>query len=209
MSFLKEANIAYLGAGKNEEEALSPFIFTKDNFSANVWGFASFSREASGWDGLGHTAGKDKAGYLHAGKGDAEKLKARLREQAGKESLNIVLFHGGEEWTHKPNKATRELYTGFINEGADLIIGSHPHIVQGFEWIEDKLIFWSLGNYVFSGMENTGGGDEGLLIRLGYQGKKPLYIEPFALDLSGPKVDLSPDQNLETFYRRSIELAGE
>jgi poly-gamma-glutamate synthesis protein (capsule biosynthesis protein) len=116
------------------------------------------------------------------------------------------LFHGGEEWTHKPNRATRELYTSFIREGADLIIGSHPHIVQGFEWIDDKLIFWSLGNYVFSGMENTGGGDEGLLIRLGYHGKKPLYIEPFALNLSGPKVNLSLDQKLETFYRRSIEL---
>jgi poly-gamma-glutamate synthesis protein (capsule biosynthesis protein) len=116
------------------------------------------------------------------------------------------LFHGGEEWSHKPSAATRELYTSLSGEGADLIIGSHPHIVQGFEWIENKLIFWSLGNFVFSGMENTGGGDDGLLIRLGYRGKKPLYIEPFALVLSGPKVELSPNQNLETFYRKSIEL---
>jgi poly-gamma-glutamate synthesis protein (capsule biosynthesis protein) len=209
MSFLKEANIAFLGAGTNEEEALNPFIFKKDNFSANVWGLASFSREKSGWDGLGHAAGPNKAGYLHAGKNGAEKLKARLKDYGGKESLNIVLFHGGEEWSNKPNAATRELYTGLISEGADLIIGSHPHIVQGFEWVEGKLIFWSLGNFVFSGMDDMNGAEEGVIICLGYWGKKPLYIEPFAIKLSGPIVGLDSNQELENFYRKSKELAGE
>jgi poly-gamma-glutamate synthesis protein (capsule biosynthesis protein) len=194
MNFLKEAGIAFLGAGKNEEEALSPFIFKKDGFSANVWGLASFSRESTGWDGLEHAAGSNKAGYLHADKGGAEKLKARLREQDDEESLNIVLFHGGAEWSHQPDAATRELYIGLSGEGADLIIGSHPHIIQEFEWVEDKLIFWSLGNFVFSGMEDTGGGDKGLLIRLGYLGKKPLYVEPFPVKLSGPRVELASNQ---------------
>jgi poly-gamma-glutamate synthesis protein (capsule biosynthesis protein) len=206
INFLEEAGIAFLGVGRNEAEALSPFIFEKDGFSANVWGLASFPRESTGWDGLGHVAAQDKAGFLHAGRGGAEKLKLRIREQGGKESLNIVLFHGGAEWSHRPNAATRELYTGLVSEGADLIIGSHPHIVQGFEWIGDKLIFWSLGNFVFSGMEDTGGGDEGLLIRLGYWGKKPVYIEPFAVDLSGPRVELAPSQKLEDFYRKSSVL---
>jgi poly-gamma-glutamate synthesis protein (capsule biosynthesis protein) len=209
MNYLEEAGIAFLGAGRNEEEASNPFIFEKNGFSANIWGLASFSGEISGWDGLGHAAGPDKAGYLHAGKNGAEKLKACLRDHAGKESLNIVLFHGGAEWSHKPDAATRELYPRLSSEGADLIIGSHPHIVQGFEWVEDKLIFWSLGNFVFSGMDDMDGADEGLLIRLGYRGKKPLYIEPFAIKLSGPKTELTPDQNLENFYRKSIELAGE
>jgi poly-gamma-glutamate synthesis protein (capsule biosynthesis protein) len=194
MNFLKEAGIEFLGAGKNEEEALSPFIFKKDDFSANVWGLASFAKEKTGWDGLGHVAGPNKAGYLHAGKGGAEKLKARLSEQDDKENLNIVLFHGGEEWSRRPDAVTRELYTSLISAGADLIIGSHPHLVQEFEWVEDKLIFWSLGNFVFPGMENTGGGDEGLLVRLGYRGKRPLYIEPFAVKLSGPMVELTFNQ---------------
>jgi poly-gamma-glutamate synthesis protein (capsule biosynthesis protein) len=209
MNFLEEAGIAFLGVGRNEQEALSPFVFEKDGFSANVWGLASFPRERTGWDGLGHAAGPDKAGFLHADRGGAEKLKARIMEQGGEESLNIILFHGGAEWSHSPNAATRELYTGLASAGADLIIGSHPHIVQGFEWASGKLIFWSLGNFVFSGMEETGGGDEGLLIRLGYWGKKPLYIEPFAINLSGPRVELSPNQKLENFYRKSRELTGE
>jgi poly-gamma-glutamate synthesis protein (capsule biosynthesis protein) len=208
INFLEDAGIGFLGVGRNEEETLSPFVFTKDGFSANVWGLASFPRERTGWDGLGHAADQDKAGFLHAGRGGAEKLKLRLRGQ-NSESLNIVLFHGGAEWSHSPDAATRELYTGLAGEGADLIIGSHPHIVQGFEWAGDKLIFWSLGNFVFSGMEDTGGGDEGLIIRLGYLGKKPLYIEPFATSLSGPMVELAADQKLEDFYRKSRELAVE
>jgi poly-gamma-glutamate synthesis protein (capsule biosynthesis protein) len=208
INFLEEAGIAFLGVGRNEEEALSPFIFKKDNFSANVWGLASFPKESTGWDGLRFVTGQNKAGFLHSDGGSAEKLKARLRKQGG-ESLNIVFFHGGVEWSHSPSSATRQLYTGLVSEGADLIIGSHPHIVQGFEWVGDKLIFWSLGNFVFSGMGIIEGGDEGLLIRLGYLGKKPLYIEPFALSLSGPFVELAPNQKLENFYRRSRELAGE
>ncbi|MDR0472822.1 MAG: CapA family protein [Treponema sp.] len=212
MNYLDEAGIAFLGTGRNEEEALSPFIFEKDNFSAHVWGLVSFPGERSGYDGLGNVAGPDKAGFLHARRGGAEKIKARFskRDRDGKESLNMVFFHGGAEWSHSPNAATRELYTGMVREGADLIIGTHPHIVQGFEWVGEKLVFWSLGNFVFAGMEDTGGGDEGLLIRLGYWGKKPLYIEPFALDLLGPRVELAPNQKqrLDNFYRMSKELAG-
>jgi poly-gamma-glutamate synthesis protein (capsule biosynthesis protein) len=82
------------------------------------------------------------------------------------------------------------LYTELAESGADLIIGSHPHIVQGFEWAGGKPVFWSLGNFVFAGMENTGGGDRGLLIRLGYSGKKLVYLERFPLELTGPRTEI-------------------
>jgi poly-gamma-glutamate synthesis protein (capsule biosynthesis protein) len=209
INFLEEVGIGFLGVGRNEEEALSPFIFEKDSFKANVWGLASFPTERTGWNGFGYVTERDKAGFIHVGKSGTDKLIQHIRENSGEESLNILLFHGGVEWSHSPSAATRELYTGLVSEGVDLIIGSHPHIVQGFEWIEGKLIFWSLGNFVFSGMEDTNGGDEGLLIRLGYWGKKPLYIEPIAINLSGPLVDLAPNQQLENFYRKSRDLAGE
>jgi poly-gamma-glutamate synthesis protein (capsule biosynthesis protein) len=207
--YLEEAGVAFLGVGRYENEALSPFVFEKDGFKANVWGLASFPTEMTGWNGFGYVTEQDKAGFIHVGKFGTDKLKQRLREHKNEESLNVVLFHGGVEWSRSPSTATRELYTSLASEGADLIIGSHPHIVQGFEWVDGKLIFWSLGNFVFSGMENTDGGDEGLLIRLGYWGKKPLYIEPFAINLLGPRVELASNKNLENFYRKSRELAEE
>jgi poly-gamma-glutamate synthesis protein (capsule biosynthesis protein) len=119
-----------------------------------------------------------------------------------------VLFHGGIEWSTRPNKSTRELYTDLIRAGADLVIGSHPHIVQGFEWVEGKPVFWSLGNYVFGGMENTDGGEEGLFIRLGYWGSRLVYLKPYALSLSHTRTKTAPDEMLVTFYGRSRSLSG-
>jgi poly-gamma-glutamate synthesis protein (capsule biosynthesis protein) len=151
---------------------------------------------------------------LHAGKGGNELLKAHFVKdddpgslsETGGASLDIVLFHGGIEWSTRPDKPTRELYTDLIRAGADLVIGSHPHIVQGFEWVEGKPVFWSLGNYVFGGMENTDGGEEGLFIRLGYWGSHLVYLKPYALSLSHTRTRTAPDEMLVTFYGRSRAL---
>jgi poly-gamma-glutamate synthesis protein (capsule biosynthesis protein) len=127
----------------------------------------------------------------------------KLKEGFSASALDMVFFHGGNEWTTAPDARTRALYTDLLKAGADIIIGSHPHIVQGFEWIEGKPVFWSLGNFVFAGMENTGGGDEGLFIRLGFWGTKLIYIEPYPLALSGPRTKIAPMEGLKDFYARS------
>ncbi|WP_461251875.1 CapA family protein, partial [Treponema sp. R8-4-B8] len=85
---------------------------------------------------------------------------------------------------------------------------SHPHTVQGFEWLDGKLVFWSLGNYVFAGMGGLDGGEEGLLIRLGYMGKTPVYFEPVPVQLKGPRSDIGKAEQLNRFYSLSRELAG-
>ncbi|MDR2095691.1 MAG: CapA family protein [Treponema sp.] len=200
---LKDGGIGILGAGLNDDEASKPFLFENEAGSARCFGIASFPREWNGWDGLSVAARSDKAGILHAGKGGGEKIKAQFRAD---DTLDIVLFHGGVEWSTSPSASTREFYTELAEAGADLIVGSHPHVVQGFEWLAGKPVFWSLGNYVFGGMENTIGGEEGLFIRLGFRGKSLVYLEPYALSLTHTKTDVAPRENLETFYTRSGEL---
>ncbi|MCL1837085.1 MAG: CapA family protein [Treponema sp.] len=207
ITFLENAGVGAIGAGRNLAEVLEGWAYKKGGFAARVWGIGSFSQERSGWDGLEHTAEADKAGFIHARRGGGAILGVRLRQADKENDLNIVLLHGGEEWSDRPDSRTRELCTDLVQSGADLIIGSHPHIVQGFEWIEGKPVFWSLGNFVFAGMENTGGGDQGLLIHLGYCGKKLVYMELYALSLTGPRVVIAPDKNLDGFYRKSNELA--
>jgi poly-gamma-glutamate synthesis protein (capsule biosynthesis protein) len=191
LSYLETAGIGVLGAGRDLAAAAAPFVFTRASDGGSVppvhvFGIASFPREASGWDGLRIAAGEHTPGILHAGRGGA----ALLKEGFSADALDIVFFHGGNEWTAAPDARTRALYTELAAAGADIIIGSHPHIVQGFEWIQGKPIFWSLGNFVFAGMENTGGGDEGLFVRLGFWGTTLIYIEPYALALSGPRTKI-------------------
>jgi poly-gamma-glutamate synthesis protein (capsule biosynthesis protein) len=80
--------------------------------------------------------------------------------------------------------------------------------VQGFEWLDGKLVFWSLGNYVFAGLNGLNGGEEGLLIRLGYVGKTLIYFEPVPVQLKGPRSDIGKAEQLKRFYALSRELAG-
>jgi len=204
LSWLEKAGIGVAGAGVDDDAASRPYVFTKGEQTFRVFGIASFPRERNGWDGVTAAAGPDQAGMLHAGRGGREKLKARLSPDDA--SVNIILFHGGVEWSTRPDAATRELYTDLIDAGADLVIGSHPHIVQGFEWVKGKPVFWSLGNYVFGGMENTDGGEEGLFIRLGYLRGRLIYMEPYALSLTHTRTDIHPREKINVFYARSRAL---
>jgi poly-gamma-glutamate synthesis protein (capsule biosynthesis protein) len=218
LAHLGDAGIGAAGAGLNEAAAARPFLFSKGNTLVRVFGIASFPRERSGWDGLAAAAGPDRAGILHAGKGGGELLKSGFAEDAGTiragtgrdgppgTTLDVVLFHGGQEWSSRPDAATRAYYTDMVRHGADLVIGSHPHIVQGFEWVEGKPVFWSLGNYVFAGMEHTGGGDEGLFIRLGFLDGRMAYLEPYPLTLNHARTEIAPAEKLSRFYTLSREL---
>ncbi|MCL2721390.1 MAG: CapA family protein [Treponema sp.] len=199
---LSRAGIGFVGAGVDIEAASDPFIFSKGNQTVQVFGLASFPREMNGWDGVSAAAGIDRAGMLHVGRGGREMLKQKFSP----DSINVVVFHGGTEWSLKPDDATRELYTDLIASGADLIIGTHPHIVQGFEWVNGKPVFWSLGNYVFGGMGHIEGGAYGLFIHLAFYQGKLLYMEPYPLFLNNIRTEVTPAENLNLFYARSREL---
>jgi len=205
LSWLSKAEIGVVGAGIDDDSASAPFVFTKGDATVRVFGIASFPRERNGWDGVNAAAEPGVAGMLHAGKGGVEKLKAKISPDDN--SLNVILFHGGVEWSIRPDTATRELYTDLINAGADLVIGTHPHTVQGFEWVNGKPVFWSLGNYVFGGMRDTAGGEEGLFIRLGYWKSRLVYLEPYAIKLTHTRTNISPREKLNVFYVRSRELS--
>jgi len=202
LSWLNKAGIGIAGAGVDDDAASEPFVFVKGDQTCRVFGIASFPRENNGWDGETAAAGPGRAGMLHSRKGGVEKLKQKFSP----DSLNIVFFHGGVEWSTKPDAATRELYTDLIASGADLVIGTHPHVVQGFEWVHGKPVFWSLGNYVFGLMNGFYTGDEGLFIRLGFWHGKLLYMEPFPIFLNNIRTDIVSQDKLNIFYARSREL---
>jgi poly-gamma-glutamate synthesis protein (capsule biosynthesis protein) len=206
LTHLQDAGIGILGAGLSDTAAAMPWTFQKRGTAVQVFGLASFPRERNGWDGLNVAAEADKPGMLHAGKGGGELLKTHFARN--ERTLDIVLFHGGEEWSLQPNDATRKLYTDLIQSGADLVIGSHPHVVQGFEWIDGKPVFWSLGDYVFGGMNGTPGGEDGLFIRLGFMGAQMVYLEPYPIVLNHTRTSIAPPEKLKNFYELSKSLAA-
>jgi poly-gamma-glutamate synthesis protein (capsule biosynthesis protein) len=66
----------------------------------------------------------------------------------------IVFIHWGDEYQREPNAYQKDIAEFLFTNGADIIIGSHPHVIQPMEWLKtdslgkERFVVWSLGNYV-------------------------------------------------------------
>ncbi len=77
----------------------------------------------------------------------------------------IMFLHWGDDHNIFINRDQQEAGRRLIDEGADLIIGHHPHVPQGYEVYRDKYIFYSLGNFIFTPREEY----ESLPYNIGYE----------------------------------------
>ena len=68
--------------------------------------------------------------------------------------IKIITLHGGVEYEYDFDSTKQELARYAIDNGADLIVGHHPHILQGIEEYNDKYILYSLGNFCYGGHSN-------------------------------------------------------
>ena len=186
LAALAEAGMFPVGAGSDLESASGPRRLIIKGRAVAVYGAAAFPRERSGWEGAKVAAGPDRPGIHWLDGAGLERLRGAFQE----DTLDIVLFHGGAEWSSVPDDRTRQLLYRLADIGADVVFGSHTHVVQGMDWREDRPVFWSLGNFVFPGMDGTPGGEDGLLVRAGFLGSRLLYLDPIPLALSSKGVRL-------------------
>lgn len=99
--------------------------------------------------------------------------------------LIIVTFHWGSEYQSKPSNRQITLAHLAIDNGADLVVGAHPHWVQTSEVYKGKPIYYSLGNFIFD-QEWSLATKKGLVIRLTYRGLElvkseelPVFIQNY------------------------------
>lgn len=87
--------------------------------------------------------------------GRATQLKEKIAEVKGQGAqIVIVSFHWGVESENYPDQVQRDLAHMAVDEGADLVLGHHPHVLQGIEKYNGKNIVYSLGNFCFGGNSN-------------------------------------------------------
>ena len=82
---------------------------------------------------------------------DMKRIESRIKEVKNRCRWCIVISHGGEEFTAMPSPYTRERYLKYVEFGADIVVGHHPHVPENYEILEEgkKAIFYSLGNFIF------------------------------------------------------------
>lgn len=121
---------------------------------------------------------------------------AALKEAGAQ--LIIVNFHWGIEREYTPNSIQKELAHLAIDEGADLVIGHHPHVLQGIEKYKNKYIAYSLGNFCFGGNSNPGDKDTMIfqqtftITKDGVEENDDINIIPCSLSSVSTKNDYCP-----------------
>jgi len=73
------------------------------------------------------------------------------RELRERSDLVIVYFHWGKEYQYEADSLQKELARLAVDSGADLVLGSHPHVLQPIEIYNDRYIVYSLANFCFGG----------------------------------------------------------
>ncbi len=80
---------------------------------------------------------------------DLDNLKDIVKKLKTQSDFVVVNFHWGSEYQHKFSPLQQKYAHALIDTGADLVVGHHPHVVQGLEIYKGKSIFYSLGNFIF------------------------------------------------------------
>ena len=140
---LDGAGILHTGAGKDLNAAKQPVVFEKNGQKVALIGATRVIPEA-GW-----AATNGHPGMLSSYEVSVEPLLQQIASCHADGENVVVLIHWGIERDEKPQEYQRALAKRYIDAGADLVIGSHPHVLQGIEYYKGKPIFYSLGNFVF------------------------------------------------------------
>ena len=80
--------------------------------------------------------------------GYKEQVKSDIEFLRNKVDILIVAMHWGREYTHIPTDLEKKTAKFLAEQNVDIIIGTHPHVIQPVEWIDNTLVFYSLGNFI-------------------------------------------------------------
>lgn len=135
---LIEKDIKYIGAGiKSEVE--NPVIIEKNGVK---FGFLGLSDVGPSWMQIK----ENSPGILLA---TEPRLPEIIQNAKNNSDILIVSIHWGEEYKKTHNSRQENLAKTIIDNGADLIIGHHPHVIQDVDEYKNKPIIYSLGNFIF------------------------------------------------------------
>lgn len=239
IEILDKAGIAHVGAGINDEEAHRPVILDRNG---TKFAFLSYS---SVFIPEFFPAQKNRPGIAVVRMNTAYQPHRRVFEQPGSPALAIVepeerdflrmqqniydakkladfltvSWHWGiSEGYGKVVEYQREMGKAAIDAGADIVVGHHPHMLQGIEIYKGKAIFYSLGNFVFDfPLEHSG--RETIIIICRIINKKiyrinlvPAWIndqgETILLDIENGKSVIEHMKRLSSAYGTSIQIRG-
>ncbi len=140
---LNQAGIQHVGAGHNVTEARRPDIIEVKGQRIAYLGYYGFDFQ---------TAGDSTPGANYA---DEARISADIKAIRDQVDWVVVNYHWGQELADRPADWQVDLAHFTIDQGADLVVGHHPHVLQGAEIYKGRPIAYSLGNFIFGGKNRS------------------------------------------------------
>lgn len=145
IELLAKHDIAGVGAGRDIAAARKPVILEVNGIRVGFLAYTEMwfvhAREPISWQ-----ATETEPGVAPAKLEYVVEDVSSLREQT---DIVVVSFHWGREYDHQPTDEQIRLGRAAIDAGAHLVLGHHPHVLQGIEFYRQGVIAYSLGNFVF------------------------------------------------------------
>ena len=144
---LQEKGIVPIGVGENINEARTPKSVRVNGTTVAFLAYTqigpgfTYTRVPQHWAATVELPGVAEA--------RADYIRMDVKRAKTEADLVIVSFHWGNEYVHYPTEHQKAWGRTALAAGADLVIGHHPHVLQGIEFGEKGVIAYSLGNFVF------------------------------------------------------------
>jgi len=184
---LSKSNIEFFGCGEDDRQL----------HTSKIISFKKVRVAFLGYNDWPPVAGRQTPGAFPL---KERKIISEIQSIREKADFIVLSLHFGYEYCEAPSPNQVSMCRRLIDAGADVILGHHPHILQGFERYGHGLIFYSLGNFAFfSGMTIPERCRRTLLIRLqlAKKGKIGYSLIPFRFDESFTLRHLTSDEKAQ------------
>ena len=142
LAFLNKSHLGYSGAGINEQAALQAHYQKIKNTDFAMLGYV-------GWEGSAEPTQTANSEHGGAAYGSMANILGSVGAEVAKDKITIVQYHGSQEYADSPTGVTEQRLKTSLDAGAALAIAHHPHVSQGLELYNNKLIAYSMGNFIF------------------------------------------------------------
>jgi poly-gamma-glutamate capsule biosynthesis protein CapA/YwtB (metallophosphatase superfamily) len=181
---LAASPVVPFGAGADARAAARPATLERGGVRFGLVGFNAIGetrRAAPGTPGALSVRMPPRTGPLV--RSDLDRVLSVVRRTARQADVVVVLPHWGTQYTHAPEPIQRQVGRALVGAGADLVVGGHPHWVQGVDAVRGVPVLHSLGNFVFDMdfMEQT---MEGVVLEATFWGErlKAIRLLPYRMD---------------------------
>lgn len=136
----KQEGVIAAGSYESEESRVTPRIMEKNGITYTLLSYSTLT------NGLRIPYGKDYLFDLYS----EEKVKADIERVRDKVDVVMVAMHWGAEYTHTPVQEEKTIAKYLASLGVDIVIGTHPHVIQPIDFIDNTMVIYSLGNFISS-----------------------------------------------------------